>query len=92
MTSKEALEIIKNPFTCCHYGKKHKEASEVIEKDLEVLEILKKKEIAIDELKNCIKHDSEDRPALEEYNAFAGDKKSLTQEEYMLLKEWLSNE
>lgn len=63
-----------------------------IDEDLEVLEILKKKEVAIDELKNCIKHDSENRPALEEYNSFAGDKKSLTQEEFNKIKEWLENE
>lgn len=58
-------------------------------KNDQILYILKEKEVAIDELKNCIKNDSEDRPALEEYNAFAGDENSLTQEEFDLLKGWL---
>lgn len=32
---------------------------------------------------------SKELEALEEYNAFAGDKNSLTEEEFNLLKRWL---
>lgn len=102
MTSKEALEDLRFQVGNITYFTKDLKMTtfivkdscifEIIEKDLDVLEILKKKEVAIDELKNCIKEDSKNYPALEEYNAFAGDKNSLTQEEFDLLKEWLEDE
>ena len=57
-----------------------------VAKQLKVLEIIKKKQVAVDEFIRCCK---EDNP-LEEYNNFAGDKNSLTQEEFNLLKEVLS--
>ena len=53
----------------------------------EILRIIKDKRVAVDELIRCIKECGEN--ALEEYNDFAGDKNSLTQVEFDLLKEWL---
>lgn len=104
MTSKEALEALipiielveslyfTNEDAKARLIKGLYENIAIIENDLGVLDILNKKEVAIDELKNCIKNDSEDRPALEEYNAFAGDKNSLTQEKFNKIKGWIENE
>lgn len=59
MTSQQALEIIKHPFTCCHYGKQHKEASEIIEKELERYEkikaIEKEQQIDLTKIGKCTK-------------------------------------
>lgn len=51
---------------------------------LKALEIIKEKEVAVDEFIRCCKNEEN---SLEEYNNFAGDENSLTQEEFDLLKE-----
>lgn len=59
-----------------------------IEKELKALEIIKKKQIAVDEFIRCVS-EYDDELALEEYSAFAGEKYTPTQEEFYLLKEVL---
>lgn len=90
MTSKEALERIKNTIIVRrNYNRVvsifNQEEIETIEKDLEILEILKNKvvDITILYFSTCI----------EVYNCgFANKPKfQLTQEEYTKLKEWLKN-
>ena len=68
-------------------------ASAIAFEDLKVLitrsktlEIIKKKQVAVDEFIRCCKKENN---SLEEYNNFAGDKNSLTQDEFVLLKEIL---
>ena len=55
-------------------------------KEHNTLEIIKKKQVAVDEFIRCCKEESN---SLGEYNNFAGDKNSLTKKEYKLLKEEL---
>jgi hypothetical protein len=52
--------------------------TDILSKQLKALEIIKKKQVAVDEFLRC-----ED---LEEYNDFAGDTNALTQEEYDIVK------
>ena len=56
------------------------------EKKLKALEIIKNKQISVDEFIRCCKKESN---PLEDYNDFAGDENALTQQEYNLLKEVL---
>ena len=56
------------------------------EKQDKILKIIKEKKVAVDELLRCIENEE---IALEEYNDFAGDKNSLSEIEFDLLKEWL---
>ena len=65
---------------------------ETTKKKLKALEIIRNKQVAVDELLMCIEEEEnplEEFSALEEYNNFAGDENSLTQEEFDLLKEVL---
>lgn len=58
----------------------------VIEKSLSAFEIVKTKQVAVDEFIRCCENAKD---PLEEYNAFAGDENALTQHEFDLLKDEL---
>lgn len=83
MNSKEALNNIKNLFIGSPINLTQQ--IEIIEKDLEVLDIIKNKDVRIRVLlasKN-----------VEEYNySILFEIQHLTQEEFYLLKEWLKND
>lgn len=66
--------------------KEQKTLTKRLKKQDEVLRIVKEKKVAVDELIRCIEKEEN---SLEEYNNFAGDENSLTQEEYDLLKKVL---
>lgn len=85
MTDLEALECI--VVDLVPKAKEHnKEEIDQIKKSLEVLDIIKKKEVVIGVLK-CILHSAS------YYNSrFVANYRHLTQEEFDLLKEWLENE
>ena len=68
------------------------ETSEVIEKDLKVLEIIKKKEVVIGLLKGILHSDLHTHTASYYNSHFVASYRHLTQEEFDLLKEWLKNE
>ena len=77
----EALKEIKRDYK--YPSQYEEELFETIEKQLKALEIIKNKQVAVDEFIMCIKKADN---SLEEYNAFAGSN-ALTKEEYELLKE-----
>ena len=93
MTSKEALENIKiapsfmggNPryWTCSQSSIPFLEDINIIKKDLEILEILKNKTVAIFLIPNC--------QSAYDYSMKTIGFKSLTDKEFMLIKEWLEN-
>ena len=60
--------------------------------DLEVLEIIKKKEVNIGLLKGILHSDLHTHTASYYNSYFVANYRHLTQEEFDLLKEWLSNE
>lgn len=66
-----------------------KEHLEQIKQDLEVLEIIKKKEVFIGELKYAFKNRKNDKEALHFYNWGKDAKLMLTMEELLKLKQWL---
>ena len=88
MTSKEALEIIASNLLWDKYFKKE---LEIIEKELEVLEIIKRTKIDLNFVESCenysdylmalgcVEEDLEENESIE----------VLTETEYNLLKEWL---
>ncbi len=59
----------------------------VSENTRKIANVIVDKEVAIDELKKCIKESKgDDKVALEEYNNFAGDKNSLKEDEFLMIK------
>ena len=88
MTSKEALESLNISFGENGWGFNIKERISVIEKDLEILEILKRKGVSVGFIQLLIK---ENCGGVREYNDFIGGDKSLhlTANEYKKIKEWL---
>ena len=80
MTSKKALEKISWRFPNDPDFQKY---CEIIKKDLEVLEILKNKTVAIFLIPNC--------QSAYDYSMKTIGFKSLTDKEFMLIKEWLEN-
>ena len=84
MTSKEALEHIifdakmEKPIFSMYY----QEFLKPIERDLEVLEILKNKNVDVDLIKNIMKDNRK-------FECYPDD--NLTQEQFELVKEWLEN-
>ena len=81
MTSKEALKELKeNAQEICKW---ELDRLEIIGKDLEVLEILKNKNVDIDLIKNIMKDNRK-------FECYPDD--NLTQEEFNKIKEWLENE
>ena len=81
MTSKQALKELKeNAQEICKW---ELDRLEIIEKDLEVLEILKNKNVDVDLIKNIMKDNRK-------FECYPDD--NLTQEEFELVKEWLENE
>ena len=80
MTSKEALEKISWRFPNDPDFQKY---CKIIKKDLEVLEILKNKTVAIFLIPNC--------QSAYDYSMKTIGFKSLTDKEFMLIKEWLEN-
>lgn len=81
MTSKQALSKLK------HDKIYSKEVINAIEKDLEVLELIKKKSVAVGFIDLLVK---EQLGGVNKYNDYIGDKKMyLTEEEFDLIKEWL---
>ena len=95
MTSKEALERIKKShhiaMSCMEIDKpdiETEKAIKTIEKDLEILEMLKKKMTIETDY-----YDSDLGCEIFEYIAFNGETLYIdSQEEFDLLKEWLENE
>ena len=97
MTSKEALKRIKddieiNYLTTKHNNEKDKynylELLKIIEKDLKLLEVLKKKMIIDTDY-----YDSDDGCEEFEYIAYNGQPLNIeNKQEYDLLKEWLEND
>ena len=74
-------------------AKEHnKEEIEQIKKSLEVLEIIKKKEVNIGLLKGILHSDLQIHTANYYDSYFVANYRHLAQEEFDLLKEWLSNE
>ena len=81
MTSNKALKELKeNAQEICKW---ELDRLEIIEKDLEVLEILKNKNVDVDLIKNIMKDNRK-------FECYPDD--NLAQEEFELVKEWLSNE
>lgn len=98
MKSKEALEKITSyvfiigettPYSCL--GGIFPEEVEEIKKDLEVLEILKDKEVDVNFFKTLIPFHKEEEDLMINYNATRW-KGKLTLEETIKIKEWLKNE
>ena len=92
MKSLESLEIINICLEELDY--EHKEDTniwrydlEVIKEDLEVLEIIRKKEVSIFELKYAFKNRRNDEEVLYFYNW--GKDAKLTMEELLKFKQWL---
>ena len=92
MTSKEALEKIKhikigNPKGCSILWDEYEKEISTIEKDLDILEIIKNKRVDVSFLSYA--------RSLDEYNAFTyhGDENDviLAQGEFDLIKEWLED-
>ena len=84
MTSKEAiLELICEAKSLNRDDGRICFLRNIIEKDLEVLEILKNKNVDVDLIKNIMKDNRK-------FECYPDD--NLTQEEFELVKEWLSNE
>ena len=91
MTSKEALEKLN--FECIRSNGIDDEYSKelkIVENDLEVLDILKKKGVAVGFIQLQIK---ENCGGVREYNDYIGEDKSLhlTADEYEKIKEWIEN-
>ena len=81
MTSNKALKELKeNAQEICKW---ELDRLEIIEKDLEVLEILKNKNVDVDLIKNIMKDNRK-------FECYPDD--NLTQEEFNKIKEWLENE
>ena len=88
MTDLEALECIVVDLT--PKAKEHnKEEIEQIRKSLEVLDIIKKKEVNIRLLKGILHSDIHTHTASYYDSYFVANYRHLTQEEFDLLKEWL---
>ena len=89
MNSKEALHYLY--FLSAGDENKTIKCRQIIRKDLEVLEILKKKGVAVGFIQLQIK---ENCGGFIEYNDYIGEDKSLhlTADEYEKIKEWLENE
>ena len=91
MTDLEALEMIVVDLT--PKAKEHnKEDIEQVRKSLKVLDIIKKKEVNIGLLKGILHSDLQTHTASYYNFYFIASYRHLTQEEFDLLKEWLSNE
>ena len=85
MTSKEALEKLN--FECIRSNGIDDEYSKelkIVERDLEVLEIVKKKNVATFLIPCCNN--------VRDYSMKTSGFEALTDKEFKLLKEWLSNE
>ena len=81
MTSNKALKELKeNAQEICKW---ELDRLEIIEKDLEVLEILKNKNVDVDLIKNIMKDNRK-------FECYPDD--NLTQEEFNKIKEWYENE
>ena len=90
-TDLEALECIVVDLT--PKAKEHnKEEIEQVRKGLEVLDIIKKKEVIIGLLKGILHSDLHTHTASYYNSYFVANYRHLAQEEFDLLKEWLSNE
>ena len=90
MTDLEALECIVVDLT--PKAKEHnKEEIEQVRKSLEVLKIIKKKEVNIGLLKGILHSDLHTHTASYYDSYFVANYRHLTQEEFDLLKEWLND-
>ena len=90
MTSREALHYLY--FLSAGDENKTIKCRQIIRKDLEVLEIIKKKEVNIGLLKGILHSDLHTHTASYYNSYFVANYRHLTQEEFDLLKEWLENE
>lgn len=87
MTSKQALENIRDYHNetvidnyCTYTENIFEKELDIIEKDLEILEILKNKNVDIHLIKNIMKDDRR-------FECYPDE--NLTQEEFNIIKEWL---
>lgn len=89
MNSKESLNNIKNLFIGSPINLTQQ--IEIIKKDLEILDILKKKGVAVGFIQLQIK---ENCGGVREYNDYIGKDKSLhlTADEYKKVKGWMKND
>lgn len=91
MTNLESLECIVVDLT--PIAKEHnKDEIEQVRKSLEVLEIIKKKEVVIGLLKGILHSDLHTHTSSYYNSYFIANYRHLTQEEFDLLKEWLKDE
>ena len=91
MTNLEALECIVVDLT--PIAKEHnKEEIEQVKKSLEVLEIIKRKEVVVGLLKGILHAEIHTHTASYYNSHFVASYRHLTQEEFELVKEWLENE
>ena len=89
LTDLDALECIVVDLT--PKAKEHnKEEIKQVKKSLEVLEIIKKKEVNIGFLKGILHSDLQTHTASYYNSYFIADYKHLTQEEFELVKGWLN--
>ena len=92
MTSRQALEHIifdakmEKPI----FSRYYQEFLKPIERDLEVLEIIKNKEVVVGLLKGILHSDLHTHTASYYNSHFVASYRHLTQEEFDLLKEWLN--
>ena len=91
VTDLEALEMIVGDLTL-KSRESNKEEIEQIKKSLEVLEIIKNKEVVVGLLKGILHSDLHTHNASYYNSHFVASYRHLTQEEFDLLKEWLENE
>lgn len=73
-------------------SKTDKEAITTIEKDLEVLELIKKYEINIGEICFYLKENYVKEIILEQYNKHLADKRKINKEELEILMGWLEDD
>ena len=91
MTDLEALECIVVDLT--PMAKEHnKEEIEQLKKSLEVLEIIKKKEVVVGLLKGILHSELHTHTASYYNSYFIAGYRHLTQEEFEIVKEWLEND
>lgn len=91
MTDLEALECIVVDLTP-KAKEYNKDEIEQLEKSLEVLEIIKKKEVVVGLLKGILHSDLHTHTASYYNSHFVANYRHLTQEEFDLLKEWIEND
>ena len=83
MTSKQLINQLCYEYNTKNYNEEKLKTTQKIKKDLEVLEILKNKNVDVDLIKNIMKDNRK-------FEYYPDD--NLTQEEFNKIKTWLENE